>query len=498
MVLKETDIFSLKEIVGANNFSCDPYNLLCYSRDLASSIPDELLKGYGMIGAEAVLLPQDTAQVSKVLAYANSRGIPITPRGAASWALGGVLPMEGGIVVDTCKMNRIFQFAPADQFIRVQTGIEWKRVIDFLAARGFTVGANPSSGVSATIGGYIATGGGAGIGVTQFGGVGNQILSLKVVLSDGRIIETDPWSSFYFVGSEGTLGIICEATLKVFPSLGRRFFMFSVDSLHRGCAILERLYEMRPYYVSFLDKGLVKLLNEAGAHHFRESELTISTVFHGTDKQLERVSKEVQKLFVGCYRYSNEEALHEWDDRYKVGLAFKKLGPSLFAQDFRVPVRFLEEAIQELAHLLKGERYGVESLGGENGSIVLAVMILADERDKVDYIKKFAYASDMAQIAKDLGGAPLGLGLHNSIHLSDLYEEQAIQAMKNIRSHFDPKNILNPSKTTQVRIPAEFVNISMMAMRGVPGLVSLGLDATKLVPSEFLRFGLSIFGKGIK
>jgi FAD/FMN-containing dehydrogenase len=497
-MVKEPHITNLKGIVGANNFSCDPYDLLCYSRDLASSIPDELLKGYGMVGAEAVVLPTDTEQVSKVLAYAHRHDIPVTPRGAASWALGGVLPMEGGIVVDTCKMNRILQFAPDDQLIRVQSGIEWKRVIDFLAARGFTVGANPSSGASATVGGYIATGGGAGIGVTQYGTVGNQIISLKVVLSDGRIVETDPWGSFYFVGSEGTLGVICEATLKIFPSTRRKFFMFSVDSLERGCAILQRLYEMRPYYVSFLDKGLVKLLNAAGEHHFRESELTVSAVFHGTDKQLEKAAKGVNKLFVGCYRYSDEDAVHEWEDRYRVGLAFKKLGPSLFAQDFRVPVRFVKEALQELAYILKGERYGVESLGGENGSIVLAVMILADERDKVDYIQKFAYASDVANIAKRLGGAPLGLGLHNSIHLSDLYEERAIGAMEKIRSHFDPKNILNPSKTTQVRIPAPFVDISMMFMRGVPGLVSLGLDATKLVPSELLRFGLSIFGSGIK
>ncbi|MFH1421591.1 MAG: FAD-binding oxidoreductase [Planctomycetota bacterium] len=497
-MLKETDISNLKEIAGEKNVSNKPFDLLCYSRDLAASIPDELLKGYGMVGAEAAVLPNDAEQISKILAYAHRHKIPVTPRGAASWALGGVLPMEGGIVVDTAKMNNILEFSQEDQFIRVQPGIEWKRIIDFLEKRGFTVGANPSSGASATIGGYIATGGGAGIGVTQFGSVGNQIISMKVALADGRIVETNPWSSFFFVGSEGTLGIICEITLKVFPMTNRKFFMFGVASLDKGCFILQRIYDMQPYYVSFLDKGLANLLNSACGHHFKEHELTISAVFQGTDKQLENITKQVESLFEGCYRYSDEDALHEWKDRYRVGLAFKKLGPSLFAQDFRVPVRFVKEALQELAHVLKGESYGVESLGGENGSIVLAVMVLADERDKVDYIRKFAYASDMANIAKDLKGAPLGLGLHNSMHISDLYEECAITAMKKIRAHLDSENILNPSKTTQVRIPALFVNMSMMFMRGMPEVVALGLKATNLIPSGLLRFGLKIIGSGIK
>lgn len=497
-MLAQRHVENLKEIVGEKWVSTDEFDLLCYSRDLAASIPDDLLKSYGMIGAEAVVLPSETGQVSKILAYANRHDIPITTRGAGSWALGGTLPMEGGIVVDMTKFDKILELAPEDEYVRVQAGIEWKRVIDYVEKRGFTVGANPSSGASATIGGYLATGGGAGIGLTQYGSVGNQVMALEVVLADGRIVKTDPWSSQYFVGSEGTLGIITEAMLRVFPFAGRRHYMYGVDPLAKGVELLKKVYAMRPYFVSFLNRGLLSMINEAKGHRTRESDLTISIAFNGTEKMLEKIDSSIEEIFEGCHKFTQEEAQEEWKERYRIGLAFKKLGPSLMAQDFRVPLDSLKETLQELAIICKGDRWGAESLAGENNSVILAVMILADERDMVDYIRKFSYAGDMGALAKRMNGAPFGLGLHNAIHLSDLYEPRAVEQMKKIRAHFDPKNILNPSKTTQARIPQEFINLSMMFMRGVPELVGLGLKFAAALPPELTRFGLKIIGDGIK
>jgi glycolate oxidase len=497
-VLEKRHVDSLREIVGEKWISTDEFDLLCYSRDLAASIPDDLLKSYGMVGAEAVVLPQDTEQVSKILAYANRHNIAITPRGAGSWALGGTLPMEGGIVVDATKLDKIIRFSAEDEYIHVQAGVEWKRLVDFTEKRGFVVGANPSSGASATVGGYISTGGGAGIGLSEYGSVGNQVLWLKVVLADGRVIETDPWSSHYFVGNEGTLGIVTEAIIKVFPFPGRRHYMFGVDPMEKGVELLRKVSALKPYYVSFLNRGLLALINEAKGHHTKESDLTISVDFNGTPKMLEVIDKKVKAIFAGCHEFPEEEAKEEWKERYRIGLAFKKLGPSLMAQDFRVPIDSLKETLQELELICKGDRWGAESLAGENDSVILAVMILADERDKADYIRKFSYAKDLADLAKKMNGAPFGLGLHNAIHLQDLYESAAIDELKRVRKHFDPVNILNPSKTTQPRIPQMFINLSMMFMRGIPEVVGLGLKVAAALPPELTRFGLGIIGDGIK
>ncbi len=497
-VLEQRHVDNLREIVGEKWISTDEFDLLCYSRDLAASIPDDLLKSYGMIGAEAVVLPQNTEQVSKILAYANRNDIAVTTRGAGSWALGGTLPMEGGVVVDTTKLDKVLEFSEEDEYIRVQAGVEWKRLVDRAEQKGFVVGANPSSGASATVGGYISTGGGAGIGLAEYGSVGNQVVSLKVVLADGRVIETDPWSSHYFVGNEGTLGIVTEAVIKVFPFPGRKHYMFGVDPMEKGVELLKKVTNLRPYYVSFLNRGLLSMINQAKGHHTKESDLTISIAFNGTEKMLEKIDAKVKEIFAGCHEFPEEEAKEEWKERYRIGLAFKKLGPSLMAQDFRVPIESLKETLQELALICKGDRWGAESLAGENNSVIIAVMILADERDKADYIRKFAYAKDMGDLAKRMNGAPFGLGLHNAIHLQDLYEPRAIEQLKAIRKHFDPVNILNPSKTTQPRIPQMFINLSMMFMRGIPEVVGAGLKIAAALPSGLTRFGLRIIGDGIK
>ena len=497
-MLEQRHVDNLTEIVGEKWLSTDEFDLLCYSRDLAASIPDDLLKSYGMIGAEVVVLPQDEGQISKVLAYANRHDIAVTARGAGSWALGGTLPMEGGIVIDATGLNKILEFNAEDEYIRVQAGVEWKRLVDLAEKKGFVIGANPSSGASATVGGYISTGGGAGIGLAEYGSVGNQVVTLKAVLADGRIIETDPWSSHYFLGNEGTLGIVTEAVIKIYPFPGRKHYMFGVDPMEKGIELLKKVTDLRPYYVSFLNRGLLAMINEAKGHHTKESDLTISVAFNGTEKMLEKIDKQVNEIFEGCHKFDEEEAKEEWKERYRIGLAFKKLGPSLMAQDFRVPIESLKETLQELEILCRGDRWGAESLAGENNSVILAVMILADERDTADYIRKFSYAGDIGTLAKKMKGAPFGLGLHNAIHLKDLYEPRAINELRKIRKHFDPQNILNPSKTTQARIPQEFINLSMMFMRGIPEVVGLGLKFAAALPSELTRFGLKIIGDGIK
>mgnify|MGYP000306503395 CR=1 FL=1 len=276
------------------------------------------------------------------------------------------------------KLDRILEFNTEDEYIRVQAGVEWKRLVDKAEKNGFVIGANPSSGASATVGGYISTGGGAGIGLAEYGSVGNQVVSLKVVLADGRIVETDPWTSQYFVGNEGTLGIVAEAVIKMFPLPGRRHYMFGVDPMEKGIELLAKVTELRPYYVSFLNRGLLSMINEAKGHHTKESDLTISIAFNGTEGMLEKIDGQVKEIFKGTHEFSEEEAKEEWKERYRIGLAFKKLGPSLMAQDFRVPMVTLKETMQELAAICKGDRWGAESLAGENGSVILAVMILAD------------------------------------------------------------------------------------------------------------------------
>lgn len=478
----------ISSIVGEMNVSKSEMDLLVYSRDLASSIPDELLKAYGLLGPDLVVLARSTEHVSGVLAYAHEKGIPVVPRAAGTWALGGVLPLDGGIVLDMNNMDKIVEFNPEDEYVRVQPGIEWKRLIDYLDTRGYIVGANPSSGLSATIGGYICTGGAAGIGVTKHGTVGDQIISLNVALADGRIIETNPLDSWLFVGSEGTLGIICEATLKIFKKESVRYMMFAFDSLDEGTEALQKLYKLKPYFVSFLDGGLVQLLNKVGGH-LNESPLTVALAINGTEQELDLKEAKIQEICKDAFRYPDEEAEHEWQNRYKTGLSFKRLGPSLFAQEMRIPVKYLGNALRELDELLEDYQWGVESLAGDNDTVVLSILVLADERMQVQYVKQLSLMLPIFRIAFRNHGAVFGIGLHNAAHMRGIHGA-GLDVMRAIKDSVDPKNIINPSKTLEAVFPKPLLAMFFTMMGIVPQVVLFGLQLMSYLPLKLIKFGL--------
>ena len=480
----------ISSIVGEANVSKNELDILCYSRDLASSIPDELLKAYGLLGPDLVALARNTDHVSGVLTYAHEKGIPVVPRAAGTWALGGVLPLDGGIVLDMCNMNRIIEFNPEDEYVRVEPGVEWKRLIDYLDARGFQVGANPSSGLSATIGGYIATGGSAGIGVTKYGTLGDQILSLKVAMADGKIVETDPLDSWLFVGSEGTLGVICEATLKIFKKESVRYLMFAFDSLDQGTEALQQLYKLKPYFISFLDGGLVRLLNKVGGH-MMERPLTVSLAIDGTEQELDLMESKIQGICGDAFRYPDEEAEHEWHNRYKVGLSFKRLGPSLFAQEMRIPLKFLNRALKELGELLKDYEWGVESLASDNSTTVLSILVLADERMRSRYMKQFSFMLPISNIAYKNHGTVFGIGMHNAAHMPRIHGT-GLDVMRFIKHSIDPKNIINPSKTLEAVFPKPILASFMVMMRFMPQVVMFALETMSYLPVRLIKFGMGL------
>jgi len=490
------DIVRLTDIVGEARISTEESELFCYSRDLGNSIPDELLKAYGMLGAEVVMLPKTTEEVSSVLEYAYENDIPVTTRGGGSWALGGVLPMDGGIVLDMCRMKKIKTVNSEDGYVEVESGISWKRLMDTIKEHGLMIGAHPSSAVSATVGGFIATGGAAGTGVPKYGIVGDQILALTVVLSNGEIIHANPWETWTFVGSEGTLGIVTEATIKVFPITREKHYLYYFDSIEQGTEALKELSILRPYQLSFLDRGFLSLLNQAG-EHFLERELAVSIGITGTPEEIAEKDAKIGEICAAGESQPDWVARDEFENRFKIGLAFKCLGPSLFVQEIRVPLRFLKNVLRDIAELLKHLIWGIESLGSDTGSIVLSVMILGDERRELEYLQTFSLSAAFAALARKYCGSVYGIGLHNAVNMQRIHGE-GLEVMRDIRYSLDKSNILNPGKTTHPRIPGLFVYMFMFMMKNVPFLVRFILDTMKYIPVGILRFAFGLVGGNIK
>ncbi len=479
-------------IVGKERITDNKLDRICYSHDLAP-LPDELIKGFGGCRPEVVVRPDNSSQIADIMKYAHQRSLPVTPRGGGSWGLGGVLPIGGGIVMDLGGMNRIIELNTEDEYVTLETGVEWKRLADAINKHGFHVGACPTSAPVATIGGYIATGGSSGIGVSQYGPIGDHIISLKVVLPDGQIIHTNPWDSWVFVGSEGTLGLVCEITLKIFKNEKMKHMLFSFASLDAGLEAVMKLSNLSPYYFCFMDKRFVGLLNERGSR-LPENQLTLAVTLYVKDGDPEGKEKAVNDICHGT-RLSDEMAKEEWKNRYRTALSIKSLGPTLLSQEIRLPARFLGKALREWNALLKRERFAFKGTCSDNGAINILPILLTDERKEKDFIKSLSYTHEIARIGKKYHGSVYGIGLFNSNQMSEIHGN-ALKVMKEIKRILDPKSILNPGKTVENRIPDFLLSPVFKMMKYATPLFVLLTKSINYLPDSFVNMTLKLLKAG--
>ena len=174
---------------------------------------------------DAAVWPESTEQVSQIVRFANEQKIPVIPRGAGTSLSGGVIPIRGGIIIDLSKMNRILEMSIENRYARVQAGVVCDDLNRALAKHGFAFPPDPASSSVSTIGGNAATNAG-GIKGAKYGTTRDYVMGLQVVLPNGEVMHTGSNTmkcvsgydlSKLFVGSEGTLGIITEVTLKINP-----------------------------------------------------------------------------------------------------------------------------------------------------------------------------------------------------------------------------------------------------------------------------------------
>ncbi|MSQ06158.1 MAG: FAD-binding oxidoreductase [Dehalococcoidia bacterium] len=213
---------SLTGIVGASQVLTDPYDLDRYSADALN--PARLYGRSDVFDrlAEVVVRPSSTAQVASLVTLAAQRGVPVVPYGGGTGLMGGALPVRGGMVLDLKGLEQIVAINPIDLTATAGAGVVLQDLENALAEHGLMHGHDPYSLGIATVGGTISTNG-VGYRAGTFGPMGNQVVALEVVLPDGRVLNTravpmyssGPDLNRWFIGTEGTLGIITQATLRV-------------------------------------------------------------------------------------------------------------------------------------------------------------------------------------------------------------------------------------------------------------------------------------------
>ena len=241
-MLDQPVLQELEKIVGPGNVLTSEYDLDRYSGDA--------LNPFRAFGAEesfdrladAVVRPSCAEEVSQVIVLANREGIPVVPYGGGTGVMGGALPVQGGIVLELKRMNRIISISPADLTAEVEPGVVLQDLVDALAEHGLMPGHDPYSVPIATVAGAISTNG-VGYRAAAYGPMGSQVVCLEVVLPDGRIMSTRPVPKYssgpnlnhLFIGSEGVYGVITRATVQVYrlPE-ARTFSAVDFDSFDQG------------------------------------------------------------------------------------------------------------------------------------------------------------------------------------------------------------------------------------------------------------------------
>jgi D-lactate dehydrogenase (cytochrome) len=453
--LSAADLEFLYSVVGRDRISTGTSELDLHSHDES---------GHPSHRPHAVVWPHSTEEISKIVAYANEYEIPITPYAAGTSLEGNPIPVQGGIVLDMRKMDQILDIRPEDLQVTVQPGLDFKKLNDRLKKHGLFF--PPDPGATATIGGMVANNA-KGIRAIKYGSTGDQVLSLEVVLPDGRIIRCGTRamrsSSGYdlvklFVGSEGTLGVITEVTLRL-TGLPREFMaaVACFDSVaHATHSVVQMVQAgLAPAALEFIDTDIIRLVN-----HFKQMKMHEAPTLFIECQGSSRVALEDEIRFVkelcdgnGCKTFAagvgREERDRLWEARYSVHESIRCAYPGRrgYVVDVAVPisaypeiVRFADEAIT--SRKLVGPAFGHAGEGNLHAEILFAPNDPAQQA-----LAKEANHAIVHQ-ALALGGTATGehgVGIGKREFMPKEHGA-SLELMKQIKKLIDPHGIMNPGK----------------------------------------------------
>ena len=406
---------------------------------------------------DVVVFPETADEVSAVLAYANAVGIPVVPFGAGTSLEGHVIPLHGGISLDLTRMNAVVAVRPEDLTATVQAGATRSQLEAAAGPHGLWFPVDP--GADATLGGMAATNA-SGTTTVRYGGMRAHVLALEVVLADGRIVRTGSravkTSAGYnltelFVGSEGTLGVITELTVRLHPILEdvvvARAAFPSVEAACRAAASI--IGAGAPVTrCELLDATTIAALNAFKGTSFPESPYLFIEL-GGRDVDTVRELAEDE----GATAFESESdptaRTRMWDARHNALMASLALAPGTKAMttDVAVPLSELAGAIEHARGALdsSGLRGGIVGHVGDGN---FHVAFLLDPADEESVARAVALNAALVEDALDRGGTCTGehgIGFGKLAYLAQEHGD-LLELYRGIKQLLDPNGILNPGK----------------------------------------------------
>lgn len=412
---------------------------------------------------EVVVFPETAEEVSRVMSFANEHDIAVVPFGVGSSLEGHTIPLKGGISIDFQLMNRVLEVRPGDFLVKVQPGVTRTQLNQELKKYGLFFPVDP--GADATIGGMTANNA-SGTTSVRYGIMRNQVRDLEVVLADGRIIHSgglaEKSSSGYnlnnlFIGSEGTLGIFTEITLRVYGipevTMAARAVFPSVDqAVDAAVAMLSAGIPIAR--VELVDARSVKQVNIHSETDYLEKP-TLFLEFHGNQAGLEQDVAFAKELVndEGCLAFQVESDSKKraklWEARHNLAYAFIHGFPEkkMMLTDVCLPLTELTGSIHHAREVIDASGLDGAVLG-HVGDGNFHTILMFDPKDEKGLDKANEVNEQIVEYALARGGTCTGehgVGVGKSKYQRREHGD-ALDVMKTLKQTLDPKGILNPGK----------------------------------------------------
>jgi glycolate dehydrogenase FAD-linked subunit len=445
----------LTRLVGGDSVLWRPEDLMLYEYDALSSLRQP----------DAVVFPTTTEQVAGIVKLAARESIPIIARGAGTGLSGGAVTPEGGIVVGFSRMKKILEMDIENQRARVQPGVVNLDLSMAVCDQGYYYAPDPSSQKACTIGGNVAENSG-GPHTLAYGVTANHVLGLEVVLPGGEVIHTGArhWDrpgydlTGLVVGSEGTLGIVTEITVRLMRKPEAVNTLLAVydrilDATRTVAAITAR--GITPAALEMMDGFTLRAVEDAThAGYPKDSAAVLLIEVEGLLECVEEDSDQIERV---CHENlarevrrakSSEERDLLWRGRKNAFGAMGRISPSFYVQDGVIPRTRLPEMMEFIAAV--GKKYELQ-IGNifHAGDGNLHPLLMFDSRNKEQSKRVVKAAGEIMAKCAEMGGSITGehgVGIEKNELMPLIFSPDDLDAMRRVKSVFNPEGTFNPAK----------------------------------------------------
>jgi glycolate oxidase len=412
----------------------------------------------------AVVLPDSTEEVSKLLSLCHEQKIKVVPRGAGTSLAGGALPLADSIVIGLSRMTRILAMNAANRVATVEAGITNLAISNAAAVNGFFYAPDPSSQLACTIGGNIATNAG-GAHCLKYGVTTNNLLGVRIVMADGEVIDIGgdyldaPGYDFLglIAGSEGQLGIVTEATVRLLksPEGARPILLgFATPEAAGACVAGIIAAGIIPVAIEFMDKLAIEVCeNFANAGYPLDVEAMLIVEVSGSDDEIEtllaRITDIAQAYHPRVARASRgpEESAAIWKGRKA---AFGAIGQvsDYYCMDGVIPLAMLAQALTEIGQICRHHRFRVANIF-HAGDGNLHPLILYNANDPAELDRAERCGAEILKLCVRLGGVLTGehgIGIEKRELMREQFSASDLAQQMRVKDAFDPQWLLNPAK----------------------------------------------------